>query len=1397
MRSLRRYFLWTFFLGAVGLLGGLLLLARNSAQETPRSAYELALRSAFGPDQDPEAAFTHLRFALRGAEAENDHELIQDVLKARARLYTRVGSLTRARIDYEEVLARHRPDDLESQIALAWILIQLEEDDEAMRRVDAVLARDPGNSQALAFRGEVLIERAQENLDRAIDTVNVALAESLRDRAASAIIVSSALLPSDPQRIRLVQELREHFPASEGRQLQIVLHELDQATDRVRSAREALVQSFAGQVTTDTMSAFFRLLDRSGPRSPALDFALAAVQQPGIPANPALLQRLLEILRQRGLQHIAADLVAMHLGGNVPGPAFYRIWCKVLYEDERWQDLIGVAKAMGLAGTAADRSVGLFYVGVAQARLGRYGDALQVLRPYVLQSPEEPFPGAIALSWQLIAACYQDSGKPIDEAGALRAALLNGRVGLENEGELWLRLFELADADPSPSKNRLELERELLSAMSFLPERTPELLPRWEVVGQRNLDAARIDLRLVFEELSLDPRARASQNASPYEVYQLAQMFEAQGKHAGVIQNCSALLSDYPGFIPAIDMSVRAHLALGPRGQAAAAQLLLERVRLLGPDEETLDLIGNLQRNTLMSEQILELMRLDPEHYGRRLVLGHLRQNGGEREAVAGLLALPREALSDEDRLMCAQFLLQLGRADEVADVLGGLSEDPELAPRRSTLQLMIALELDDMAGFDAELDRLDEASGDPLGLLGLFQPLLARNDAARALRVALLLDDRDGPSSGRALLQLAQARMLLGEWQAGEEHLARAEAFLADGSAEVGYMVRTVAERDWGALPERVGDVQGSGMAPNPIGAALLDVLAERHSSAALRISEGISRQPNEPLWYVLRTGLAAIIGEDISRTLPGWSEESDRQLRVALRGPTGIERDPRELLVSVLCLVHPTWQRFAVFNLERTPLDAEGGLWPAFLAGRGLLHMGEGEMALTRAEDLVARYPDFLPGWDLLEQANASVERLHADDPRAARHTPDEVSDVRWRQRQVLGAMPGDPSRELWMSALAAYEEEDFKLARSAIHRALDANSEDLRFRLTQIKIYAAMRDWTPALLAMSRVLELTPSVSDSLIVERALELQRAATTDSPTPAIESLVREQRNLIAGRFPHDPLVALEFAKAKVAETASGPELGLKAALDELTGFRRRTQNVPLEDLRPGMTRAWYDFYEAYDARLAGIFAYEELKESPGSLMLLRLVAHSKARLAQFESARKDYEVLVAMLPFGEDARSLVRVLAESDCTEEEFDAALAQAMELERVDAEDNELTMARATFLLRAGPDRWDEALELLEALWLRVKGPEDQQGQGLLSGIGLTGAIDVEDADEAARLLYDVGRAFALALCWRGRPEDLERTQLVLDVILDAAPDAYERNLMTAIDHVTGRLITTEEG
>jgi hypothetical protein len=1307
MSRFSRIILGSAFAGALLLVACLALLAHRSLGQSPRSAFEDGVRAAFGPDRDTDLAFRQFDFALRGALAEDDRGLAVEVLKNRARLFSAIGSLHRARSDYEELLSRHARNELESQLALIRILVRLGEDEDAERLIAQVLARQPDNASALSSRARLLIRSAEQDLRAALDTMATLLPEAQRAEA-TVKLRKMAALGRHPHRTRLSQQVRAMLPAGEERSLQAILARTGAAGLKFSQARESLIGSFQERPNGDSLAAFLDLALEAEEPEAALAFALSTAGTPAAAAEPAFLDRTLSVLRASRHDHLAAEVLGHFLGDNVPGPELYERWCRLLYEQQRWADLLGIANALAPAAGPAQRSRAWAYMGLAQAGLESWDPAQRTLRWYLRNDPQQAFPGGIAVCWAALARCWRALDRPDEELPALRQAMRLSVAewsGPALDGELWLRLYELIDEGDPALRNYDELERALTYAVCRLPERREELLARWEDIGRRNLEAANVDLDLVLEEMLLDDSFTAPGTASPYETYQLAKRLADRRLHAATMRSCARILREFPGFLPAIDLALSARLST--RDLSAAASLLVERLDSAPGDLGTLAQLEQLPPEAFTPDQVLQWMRADPAGAGRRKILGYLDRAGLPGVAAAGLLALPSDAVQPADRIRGGELVIQLGHPEELEVALEDLPVDPELSERGRSLRLAAAMLLEDWSEFDRLLAGLVESEAtDGPGLARLLEPLILRSPE-RAAAVAELLDSSARWRSGTVQLRLAQARLASSEPAAAHTALERADATLEDGAPELGYLLEAAFAREWGRMPDRVSDLQRSRMERTPIVEVLLGALGERAEQAALGVAAHAERRGSEPVWSLVDSALALLPGASDAPREPYWSERIEAATQRALRGGEGEPRDPRQLLAVVLALQHSQWRAWAVARLLGSSSDPVEDLWPAYLGARGLLQLDEVDRAAGLAEALVERWPEFRPGWTLLEICDQQRSELRAGGRGALPRTgPDEVSWVRWRQRELVGIGPEEGADGHWLSAVEAERSGDVRLALRMLSRALEVRPDDLRYRLTQIRLYSADKDWVPALQSMNRALASAPEQSDGIVAERALTLRAAAVAQLGRMSLEPLLDEQRELLIGRFSTDPLVALALAREDIAAAGAGPDVGLAAALRRFEVFRERTKGVPLEHLRAGSAEAWFDFFLPFDPELAADLALQELRGTPGDPKLWRLSARAARARGDLNGATEILRFLQSALAWPEDARALLEIQAHLASDRDAFEDAYAAVLAQESLQEPDDRLLLARSEYLLNSGPIAWDESAEMLEKLWSPVQ-------------------------------------------------------------------------------------------
>ena len=1404
----RSFFRWLFFLSAVGVVATLAWTVHQSSRLTPRAAYDAGRRAAFGPDRNADLAFRHLDFALRGAEAVEDRALAVEVLKARGRLFDDLGSLPRARQDYEEVLRRYVPDDLESQLALADVLLALGEDAEAYERIEAVLEVTPDHGRALAIRAELDLRYANNAMQEAELQVELTLPPADREQAMASLSRAACLPRDDARRLRLLDGLRTHFPSNEERVLQDVIESLDLATEHNERARKALVASFQAAATPTTLIAYYDLLIRSGRIPLALEFALAALAHEGLTPRPDFLLRTLQLLQTTGQPHLALEVVEEHLGGNMPGPNFYERWCRMLYDAERWEDLIIVATAFAECGLTDQRRQAFGYVGLAQVALGNFEQGQMALRPFLANEPPEPFPGAIALGWRQLARCYREEGRTEEEAGALRMAAAKGRGRMQDEAELWLRLYEIGSTESGAKRAPRDLEGILTWAMCVAPERVDEIMPRWHELGRRNLEVERIDLREVFDEMVATQTYSPPSTAGSYELFELASLFAARGIHPGVIQCCNALLTYFPGFQPAEELMIESRLALGDK--AGVLRVLQARMARMGPSSELVARMEALGPAVIGADQRLVLMRADPSGYARRNMLVYLEEHGELAQMVDGLLALPEDQLSDADRLRAAQLLVELGHGAEVGVVLDRLGPDTELQARAAGLRLRAALAVLDWDAFDLQLAGVMAAEDlDEPTLRDVLEELVALGEGRRALELATWLDGRPSTRSALVVLRGSQAARQLGERLAAEEGLVRADAAMTDGSPELGYLIDAVEGADWGRVPERVAALRATRFVPNDLSSVILDALAEDFGGAAARLAEGAARMPGEPAWALARAAVAELMALELdAKVLPGVSEAIDHQTVLAVRGPQGHEHDPRQVLAVLLALEHPNWRGWALSVCEARDEPDSAALWYGFLAAREWMRRGRPGRAREHAEELTAGWPEFAAAWDLLESADlAELERLQG----APLDPPfDQPSLVRWRQREVLGAMPGDPAIEHWMAGLEAERNGDLEVARSAVSRAVDLAPADVRFRLTMARLYARSEDWAPALLAMDVAISRADADTRLLVAERALELHRWILDDPPGAAVLADVARQRENLEQRFATDPLVTVDRARTDLMSWTTQAERGLSRALKRMERLRKRTDKRPLESLRPGATRMWFEFLLELDPSAALRFVGEELRLRPEWPDLWRMLAEANERNVSRTSALDLRRFLQASLPSAVDARALVRLLAMGGGDAQAFEEAVTATLVQEDLPEPDDDLRLQAARFLLESGKPSWPEARQRLAELWAdhgerflaaaaRPPDPEDADAPPPLFGgqesvtPPSAGPWRLETTAEDAERTLEIGRLYARLLAWMGRREDAS----TLDEVSRTVDRLQDDRLADEVLSVLRALIPRPEG
>src|SRR6185369_9761070 len=100
-------------------------------------------------------------------------------------------------------------------------------------------------------------------------------------------------------------------------------------------------------------------------------------------------------------------------------------------------------------------------------------------------------------------------------------------------------------------------------------------------------------------------------DASPYELYRLAQIHLEAGDTLRAAAHVKRLLEDLPGFLPALDLAFDiARKANKPR---EAMEYALERMRVGGRTEAITEMLKGISILELDPKDLLAMMRADPE----------------------------------------------------------------------------------------------------------------------------------------------------------------------------------------------------------------------------------------------------------------------------------------------------------------------------------------------------------------------------------------------------------------------------------------------------------------------------------------------------------------------------------------------------------------------------------------------------------------------------------------------------------------------------------------------------------------------------------------------------------------------------------------------------------------
>jgi len=1323
---------------------------KQAMDAEPRTLLDEARGAMSGPELDTRAALRGLELALEAAEREQDRALIEEVLTTRAELLRRTGGYLQARADLERVLTHFRPGSLSVEAQLAAVELEAGELAAALERSSRVLAQDRTQPDAWGVRALALLRLAERHLSAAEASVEMSSFVDSAQPTHTLLRRIAVLALDDPARTRKIEHLLGLFTLEDRDRARETQRELDKASALYAQAPEAIAESMRGSVNRQALEAYTHLLSDAGRPELAADLGLCLVRMPWLSSYWPYQRDLMRLLVDAGRAEAAMEVVPPNLGRRTaPDATFFGMWADAMYHAQRWRELVPIANHLRQWGESDQRVSAWLYLGIAQFKQGKRDEAKDALQRYVARPPIEPFEGALALAWRTIGELNGAAGDEGAELAALRRSLAASTDSMSGVGDTWARLAELEWRQGGESLSRAV--DDTAHALRLAPARREELERLWRARGELVAASSSFDLPAETESLEKRGLTVPLGQRTSFELVRMAEIALEREQPKLALALSRRALTAFPGLMPALEVSADAYAAAGaPADAIEALRELLERA---GPEEGVLARIFELGEDVLDGPLRAELVRLDPEGLGRRWAAEDLRDRGEVNEAVAGLQRVPVARLGDEGHLLLAQMLYDQGQFERAQATLAKLSADVDMLARALPLALHIGISKRDPAHVASLMRLLDaKVKVDGSELLGCVDHMLTVRDVDNARELVTRIQARAKLRSGPLFVREAQVALLAGELEHAEAALERALAYDESGAAELGFLLLHVERREWSALPRAVVELSHSGFTPAPMQYAAAAALGERVAQARAVAATAAPLEDERGLWELLAASLAAIGGES------GAAREVVAQLVGAegfgVSAAGTIERDPRRLLSRLLAMGHPDWTAWAVADLTRVAPLVPGSVWPNYVAIHGLASLGDTRAGEIRARALIAARPSFALGWDLLE-AVLQQELRRPDHPRLLR--------VFAERRAALGE-PARATVELLVAEARLAEQRgdlDAALASAQGAVALDERSAPAQRRLAQV--LRKRGEWAAALAAFHAGIELAPGgESDSVPVKEFLALCDEARVGS-AGALDRTVKLEIEFLVARFPTDPLPALALARTALREAADDPRSARSRVESLLADLRRRSEETPLEHLRPGSAIEWAELLATLEPGSACDLLQEELAHTPASVELWRAFSIANERAARLDAALEAARTAVRMLPDAASACRLAELSARRGDPLDLVQRLIEDARPLAVASAEDRSLSLTRARALMQGHSARLSEAIDLLARLW---------QGRSA--------------ADRPSEL-GEIGTLYALALCRRYDMADRGLAAAVIEESQRFVADPVERNLLVTLSGV----------
>ncbi len=1253
---------WTTVTGlalALGLVGIVAKGIVSPSRQDPAAVLADVRDRSEVPSFDRRQALRELERALSHPIARQDDDLAVELLMERAKLFEMLGAIPDARLEVERVLGVYRPDDVTLQLRSAELQAKDGLDSEALQKVSQVIERDPSQGAAWRLRGRLEVRLGEAQLAQAMDRSDELLIAEDFEEAAQLLPRIAAMDKNDSSRARLLHELRRIYTERKSSYLSDVLEMLDSASRYYAQARNSYARAFSEGIEPEGLRAWLELLVLAGKPEMAIDYGVSTRMLPHIRRDPDVMAGLLEAMSELGQTERMIQLVTGWPWDSIPAPPeFYRRSARALFKAGDRRALVGPIQELRKIGTPTDRAQSAFYLAVISQDRGKWENSINQLENFLETRPLDPVPGARAEAYRMLARAWREQGRPRDELRAVRGAI---EVEPETNGEDYLRLVEL-QRSASTVSYRIP-EENWTRGMALLPERTEELMPTWRILGETSLRNQDLDFDEVYERIRQFQQSRPA-DVGPYTIYRIAERHLELGNTTGAIAVARGLIEDYPGLLPAVDLTLEAMLI--NRTWYPLGRMLLQRLRLVGADELTHELLKVLPDGVFTESEVLEIMSIDPYGMGREIVARHMLQNGEPERALRAVRLVEGQADGPELRLLRARALLELERWDAAAEEVADMVLDPRYDQRAFPLMLNARLQEGSPENVEATADEL--LARDPVPrelMLGAARQVLDAGQLAVADRLLTRLDSAPETRGGDVLHLMALRAALAGDRVGALEALERAEAFGDDGRAEVLRVALLADARAWQSLPRAVIRLEDTSLTPSSLQAALLPLFGERLDVGRERASEGLQRNPTSPSWALAVAG-AQLLSDDVPELPEYFGPDAGPEAVRTLRGTAEAQRDPREILALLLAVDMDGW---ALWVRQRTRAHFEeggGSLWLQFLDAQASERLGNPLQAEVTYDRLTKGLPEFGPGWDRLQDA---VRERHPTNPLH----PEMLRVLANRSRAQGPAGAVDLNDLLLASASRNYQAGRVGEAVEVLVRGLrQVGDSDLPIpRLFLARLTAELGQYADSAQQYRLVLATQEPTSDHPWVPEFLDLLSRASSKATArrdQLSEVEVAAILDELQERRPADPLISLARLQSELASDSRNVPLSVRRAEGALRILRREGGERTLEELRPGSSAAWMEFLLELSPDLASEQLDIDQRRSPGDLYLWTSRARTFEAQSQFQEAETAFAHILAMsdepIAHGEYARLLTRrgaPLQEVEMHLKKADAALGR----------------------------------------------------------------------------------------------------------------------------------------